>query len=61
MNDSPVLWFLIYFVIGIAIVWLIGAFIAWNLLWFVATLGGRLLAVFFVIIVLGSSIKQSLE
>jgi len=61
MNDSPFLWFLIYLVLGLALVWVIGSFITWDMLWFIHSIVGRILAVIFVIVNLSAAIKQSTE
>ena len=56
-SDNTVLWFFIYLIISCAIVWAIGSFIAWDMLWFIHTIAGRILGVIFFIICIGSAIK----
>ena len=43
------LWFMIFFLIGCTIVWLIGSFIAMDMLWFIHSWVGRIIAVITVI------------
>jgi hypothetical protein len=59
MSDNPFLWFLIYLILGLAVVWLIGAFITWNLLWFISSVVGRIFGILFFISVLGGAIEES--
>jgi len=59
MNDNPALWFLIYLILGLTVVWGIGSFIAWDMLWFIHSLIGRVLGVIFTIIILGGAIEES--
>jgi len=61
MNDSITLWFLIFLVIGLAIVWAIGSFISADMLWFIHSWVGRLLAVIFGIMVIRSAIEQATD
>jgi type VI protein secretion system component VasK len=57
--DNKFLWFLIYLILGLAVVWGIGSFIAWDMLWFIHSLIGRVLGVIFFIIILGGAIEES--
>jgi type VI protein secretion system component VasK len=56
--ENKGLWFLIFMLIGCSVLWLIGTFITLDMLWFWNTVIGRVIGLFFFIIVLGSSIKE---
>lgn len=58
---EDVLWFFIYLIIGLAIVWIIGSFISMDMLWFIHSLAGRIIAVIFFIGCLSAAIKQVSE
>jgi hypothetical protein len=57
MEIEDVLWFFIFLIISCAIVWVIGSYIAWDMLWFIHTVVGRSLGMIFLIISIGSAIK----
>jgi hypothetical protein len=57
--DNRFLWFLIYLVLGLAAVWVIGSFIAWDYLWFIHSLAGRIFGILFFIFILGGAIEES--
>jgi CHASE2 domain-containing sensor protein len=56
--ENKGLLFLILVLIGCTIVWLIGSFVTFDMLWFWHTVIGRVIGLFFFIIVLGSAIKE---
>lgn len=59
--DNKVLWFLIFMLIGCFILWLIGSFVTFDLLWFWHSWVGRLIAIVFFLIITKSSINQADE
>jgi hypothetical protein len=59
--DSKLLWFIIFLIIGLVIIWGIGAYIAWDMLWFIHTVVGRILGVIFLISSLVAAGKTSQE
>jgi len=50
--ENKELWFLISLVIGCAIVWLIGSFISFDMLWFIHSWVGRIIAVVMLIAII---------
>jgi type VI protein secretion system component VasK len=58
MESEDVLWFFIFLIIGCAIVWAIGSFIAWDMLWFIHSVVGRILGVMFFIGCIGGAVKN---
>ena len=57
-NDNTVLWFFIFLITGLAIVWAIGSFIAWDMLWFIHSVAGRIIGVIFFILCINGAIKN---
>ena len=58
MESHRVLWFFIYFIMALAIVWVVGSFITWNLLWFISGWFGRVVALIFFFISMGFAGEQ---
>jgi hypothetical protein len=59
--DNKFLWFLIFLIIGLAVVWLVGAFVAWNLLWFLSGVVGRIMGILCFLAVLSTAIEESTD
>jgi hypothetical protein len=56
--DNKVLWFLIYLILSCAVVWGIGAFITFNMLWFWTSWIGRLIGIICLISVSSGAAKE---
>jgi hypothetical protein len=58
---EKVLWFFIFLILGCAIVWIVGSFIAWDMLWFIHGWVGRLIAAIFFIGIVSGAAKEADE
>jgi type VI protein secretion system component VasK len=58
MEANDVLWFFIFLIISCAIVWAAGSFIAWDMLWFIHSVVGRIFGIILFIACISSAVKN---
>jgi hypothetical protein len=56
---EKILWFFIFLILGCAFVWIVGSFVAWDMLWFINGWFGRLIAAIFFIAIAASAGKEA--
>jgi hypothetical protein len=59
--ENRILWFFIYLLGSLVIIYVIGAFITLNPLWFISTITGRIIGIICFIIGIRSAIQSSDE
>jgi hypothetical protein len=57
-THEKIIFFLISFVVGCAVVWGVGAFITFDMLWFIHGWFGRLIAIIFLFLIIGGAAKS---